>query len=156
MKKLPVRAEPLSRVLTVGEASKRSGVAISALHFYEEKGLITSVRTAGNQRRYARDVLRRIAFIRAAQRVGIPLARVGEALSSLPHARTPTCADWNRLSTVWKRELDARIAELQRLRDALDGCIGCGCLSTELCVLYNKDDRAASFGPGARILQEGG
>lgn len=155
MKKLPVRAEPLPSVLTVGEASRRSGVAVSALHFYEAKGLIASVRTSGNQRRYARDVLRRLAFIRAAQRVGIPLARVGEALASLPRSRAPTRADWSRFSSVWRRELDARIAELQRLRDALDGCVGCGCLSTRWCALYNENDRAAAFGPGALLLRGG-
>lgn len=154
--KVLTKTEALPRVLTVGEVAKRSGVAVSALHFYEEKGLIVSDRTTGNQRRYARDVLRRIAFIRAAQQVGIPLARVGEALASLPRSRTPTRTDWNRLSQVWKSDLDARIAELQRLRDALDGCIGCGCLSTELCALYNKNDRAASFGPGALMLRDSG
>jgi MerR family redox-sensitive transcriptional activator SoxR len=138
--------------LTVGEVAARSGVAVSALHFYEAKGLIRSLRTAGNQRRYPRDVLRRIAVIKVAQRTGIPLARIREALSALPDGRAPTVADWRRLSRRWRAELDARIARLVHLRDELDGCIGCGCLSLKQCPLRNPGDRMARLGPGANTL----
>ncbi|MEU5218002.1 redox-sensitive transcriptional activator SoxR [Streptomyces sp. NPDC020807] len=126
--------------LTVGQLSARSGAAVSALHFYEAKGLIRSRRTSGNQRRYSRDALRRVAFVRAAQRVGIPLATVREALARLPEERTPTKEDWARLSAAWRTELDERIRQLGRLRDHLTDCIGCGCLSLENCVLSNPDD----------------
>ncbi|TWT20947.1 redox-sensitive transcriptional activator SoxR [Luteimonas wenzhouensis] len=142
----------MARELTVGEVAARSGVAVSALHFYEAKGLIRSVRTAGNQRRFPRDVLRRIAVIKVAQRTGIPLAQIREALSSLPEGRTPTVADWRRLSRRWRAELDARIARLVHLRDELDGCIGCGCLSLKQCPLRNPGDRMARLGPGANTL----
>lgn len=138
--------------LTPGEAAKRSGVAVSALHFYEREGLITSERTAGNQRRYHRDVLRRVAFVRVSQRLGISLAHIRQALDSLPHDKTPTRADWSTLSRRWRADLDARIDQLQRLRDDLDGCIGCGCLSLTSCTLYNADDRLAATGPGPRRL----
>ncbi|WP_202842942.1 redox-sensitive transcriptional activator SoxR [Luteimonas saliphila] len=141
-----------AREMTIGEVAARSGVAVSTLHFYEAKGLIHSTRTAGNQRRYARDVLRRIAVIRVAQRTGLPLASIREALSSLPDARTPTAADWARLSRRWRTELDARIARLTHLRDDLDGCIGCGCLSLKQCPLRNPEDRMARLGPGANTL----
>ncbi|WP_127360679.1 redox-sensitive transcriptional activator SoxR [Actinacidiphila soli] len=140
------------RLLTVGMLSARSGAAVSALHFYEAKGLITSTRTTGNQRRYTRDTLRRIAFIRAAQRVGMPLATIREALDSLPDGRTPTPQDWARLSEDWRAQLDARITELTQLRDNLDDCIGCGCLSLQRCKLSNPDDRLGAQGPGARRL----
>lgn len=126
--------------LTVGQLSARSGAAVSALHFYEAKGLISSRRTSGNQRRYTRDALRRVAFIRAAQRVGIPLATIRDALAELPEERTPNRDDWARLSAAWRSELDDRIARLTRLRDHLTDCIGCGCLSLENCVLSNPDD----------------
>ncbi len=138
--------------LTVGQLATRSGVTVSALHFYERAGLITSSRTAGNQRRYARDVLRRVAFIRASQRVGIPLARIRSALDQLPHERTPTRDDWARLSGNWRGELDARIAQLQALRDQLTECIGCGCLSLATCHLTNPRDVLGREGPGARRL----
>jgi len=141
-----------SSELTPGQLAERSGVAVSALHFYEAKGLIRSVRTAGNQRRFPRDVLRRIAVIKVAQRTGIPLAQIREALSSLPEGRTPTVADWRRLSRRWRAELDARIARLVHLRDELDGCIGCGCLSLKQCPLRNPGDRMARLGPGANTL----
>lgn len=144
--------EAMARELTVGEVAARSGVAVSALHFYEAKGLIRSVRTAGNQRRFPRDVLRRIAVIKVAQRTGIPLAQIREALSSLPEGRTPTVADWRRLSRRWRAELDTRIARLVHLRDELDGCIGCGCLSLKQCPLRNPGDRMARLGPGANTL----
>lgn len=138
--------------LAVGEAAARSGVAVSALHFYEKKGLIHSLRTVGNQRRYRRDVLRRIAVIKVAQRAGIPLAEIRGALDALPDGRTPTAADWNRLSRRWRDDLDARIARLTGLRDRLDGCIGCGCLSLKACPLRNPGDELGADGPGPRLL----
>ncbi|KAA1373717.1 redox-sensitive transcriptional activator SoxR [Aeromicrobium fastidiosum] len=138
--------------LTPAAVSSRTGVAVSALHFYEREGLIESHRTAGNQRRYHRDVLRRIAFIRVSQGLGISLAQIRTALGTLPDDRVPTKADWARLSRGWRADLDARIDRLQRLRDDLDGCIGCGCLSLRSCSLYNADDMLAVDGPGARRL----
>jgi MerR family redox-sensitive transcriptional activator SoxR len=134
--------------LGVGELAERSGVAVSALHFYEAKGLIHSVRSTGNQRRYARSVLRRLAVIKVAQRVGLPLATIAEALNALPSGRTPTVADWRRLSAAWKLELEERIRTLVQLRDQLDGCIGCGCLSLKACPLRNADDAMARQGAG--------
>jgi MerR family redox-sensitive transcriptional activator SoxR len=141
---------PGHQELTVGQLAERSGVSVSALHFYESKGLIASRRTAGNQRRYNRDVLRRVAFIRLSQRVGIPLNDIGEALSRLPEGRTPTRADWAQLSAGWRTELDERILQLQRLRDDLTDCIGCGCLSLQRCRLSNPGDVLGDEGPGAR------
>lgn len=138
--------------LSVGEVAERSGVAISALHFYEKEGLISSRRTAGNQRRFRREVLRRLAFIRIAQRVGIPLAEVRDALDSLPNGRLPTRADWEELSTRWRAELDERIHRLQQLRDEFTGCIGCGCLSIDRCVMTNPYDQLGQQGPGPRRL----
>jgi MerR family redox-sensitive transcriptional activator SoxR len=138
--------------LTVGEVAERSGVAVSALHFYEAQGLVSSRRTAGNQRRYPREVLRRVAFIRASQGVGIPLRRIKAALDQLPGGRTPTRGDWERLSEAWRDDLDDQIARLQRLRDNLSGCIGCGCLSLDLCKLVNPDDILGRQGPGPRNL----
>ncbi|MFF4188363.1 redox-sensitive transcriptional activator SoxR [Streptomyces sp. NPDC001691] len=140
--------------LTVGQLSARSGAAVSALHFYESKGLITSRRTSGNQRRYSRDTLRRVAFVRAAQRVGIPLATIRDALAELPEERTPTKEDWARLSENWRAELDRRIAQLGRLRDHLSDCIGCGCLSLDNCVLSNPDDVFGNSLTGSRLLAE--
>lgn len=136
--------------LGVGELARRSGVTVSALRFYEDKGLIHSRRTAGNQRRYPRDALRRVAVIRAAQRVGIPLAMVGEALATLPDGRTPTKRDWARLSARWRDELDERIRQLTLLRDTLEGCIGCGCVSLTRCRLANPADALGADGDGAR------
>lgn len=138
--------------LGVGELAGRAGVAVSALHYYESRGLIRSQRSAGNQRRYERAELRRVAFIRAAQQLGIGLAEIGEALAALPEQRTPTKADWARLSARWRERLDARIAALQALRDKLDGCIGCGCLSLRACALYNPADACAHKGSGAQRL----
>jgi MerR family redox-sensitive transcriptional activator SoxR len=138
--------------LTIGQLSARSGVAISALRFYEDQGLISSRRTAGNQRRYPRAMLRRVAFIRASQRVGIPLGRIKDALDRLPANRTPTPADWARLSAQWRADLDDRIGQLQRLRDRLVGCIGCGCLSLASCRLVNPGDALGADGPGPRNL----
>lgn len=140
--------------LTVGQLSARSGAAVSALHFYEAKGLISSRRTRGNQRRYTRDALRRVAFIRAAQRVGIPLATIRDALAELPEERTPNRDDWARLSAAWRSELDDRIARLARLRDHLTDCIGCGCLSLENCVLSNPDDVSGRQISGSRLMPE--
>jgi MerR family redox-sensitive transcriptional activator SoxR len=140
--------------LTVGQLSARSGAAVSALHFYEAKGLISSRRTTGNQRRYQRDTLRRVAFIRAAQRVGIPLATIRDALSELPEGRTPTREDWAHLSEAWRSELDQRITQLGRLRDHLTDCIGCGCLSLENCVLSNPDDVFGERLTGSRLMKE--
>lgn len=140
------------RELTVGQLAARAGVAVSALHFYEAQGLIRSRRTAGNQRRYARETLRRIAFIRVAQRVGLPLATIREALASLPSGRTPTAADWARLSAAWRTELDERIARLTQLRDDFTDCIGCGCLSMRGCHLVNPRDVLGREGPGGRRL----
>jgi MerR family redox-sensitive transcriptional activator SoxR len=141
------------QLLTVGQVSARSGLAVSALHFYERQGLISSSRTSGNQRRYARDVLRRVAFIRMSQRVGIPLSEIAAALESLPDGRTPTRADWSRLSKGWRTEVEARIEQLTLLRDRLDGCIGCGCLSLRTCALANPGDQAATLhGPGPVTL----
>ncbi|RZQ60026.1 redox-sensitive transcriptional activator SoxR [Amycolatopsis suaedae] len=145
--------------LSIGQVSERSGVPHTALRFYEDRGLISSERSAGNQRRYSRSVLRRIAFIRAGQRVGLSLEQIRDALATLPSDHAPTKADWTRLSRNWQDELDARIDALQRLRDRLTGCVGCGCLSLRVCGLYNTDDRAAAFGSGARGLKpsmEGG
>ncbi|HET9444483.1 MAG TPA: redox-sensitive transcriptional activator SoxR [Acidimicrobiales bacterium] len=138
--------------LSVGQLAERSGVAVSALHFYEAKGLIRSRRSAGNQRRYERDALRRVAFIRVAQRLGFSLRAIREALATLPEERTPTHRDWARLSASWQAELDARIAQMTRLRDELAGCIGCGCLSLERCRLANPSDVLGAEGAGPRRL----
>ncbi|MBV4454758.1 MULTISPECIES: redox-sensitive transcriptional activator SoxR [Pseudomonas] len=143
----------ITKELTVGQLAARSGVAVTALHFYEAKGLIKSNRNAGNQRRYPRDVLRRVVVIKIAQRLGIPLATIGEALRALPDARTPTAQDWKRLSALWREDLDERINKLMLLRDKLNGCIGCGCLSMEACPLRNQDDRLGERGPGAQLLE---
>jgi MerR family transcriptional regulator, redox-sensitive transcriptional activator SoxR len=145
-------SQPSPVELTVGQVAERSGVAISALHFYEAQGLIASRRTAGNQRRYPREVLRRVAFIRVSQGVGIPLRRIKAALDQLPDGRTPTRGDWERLSQAWRDDLDDQIGTLQRLRDNLSGCIGCGCLSLGLCKLMNPGDILGRQGPGPRNL----
>ncbi|WP_281270764.1 redox-sensitive transcriptional activator SoxR [Neopusillimonas maritima] len=138
----------LSQNLSVGEVAIRSSVAVSTLHFYESKGLIKSRRNSGNQRRYSRDVLRRVAVIKVAQRLGIPLAAIKDAFSTLPEGRTPTAKDWRLLSSKWKEDLDERIASLIQLRDNLSDCIGCGCLSLERCTLYNPEDKLAEQGSG--------
>lgn len=138
--------------LSVGEVAKRSGVAVSAIHFYESKGLIRSWRNAGNQRRYQRDVLRRVALIKVAQRMGIPLASVREALQVLPDERAPTATDWRRLSAQWRQELNERIQRLTQMRDQLTRCIGCGCLSLRDCPLRNPWDELAAEGSGPRLL----
>ncbi|GGX77155.1 transcriptional regulator [Litchfieldella qijiaojingensis] len=142
----------LHKELSVGEVAKRSGLAVSAIHFYEAKGLIKSRRNAGNQRRYTRDVLRRVAIIKVAQRTGIPLASIRDALQTLPDERTPNSDDWRQLSAQWKADLDDRIARLTKLRDQLSGCIGCGCLSLDDCPLRNPWDELSEEGPGPRLL----
>ncbi len=139
-------------LLTIGDVAERTGVAQSALRFYESEGLISASRSGGGQRRYARSMLRRVAFVRVAQRVGLTLEEVRSALASLPESRTPTKADWARLSAAWRPMLDEQIAVLERLRDDLSSCIGCGCLSLRACRLYNPDDVAASLGEGPRYL----
>lgn len=138
--------------LTVSEVAERSGYAPSALRFYERRGLITALRTAGNQRRYERDVLRRLAFIAAARHVGLSLDEIRDALDTLPKGRTPTRRDWTAISAGWRGRLDEEIAALERLRDGLDSCIGCGCLSLDRCAMSNPGDAAAAHGPGAAFL----
>lgn len=149
-----ISKEQVRKPLTVGEVAARSGVAVTALHFYETKGLIKSQRNAGNQRRYGREVLRRVALIKVAQRLGIPLAQIGDALQMLPDDRAPTAADWKILSERWRKELDERIEQLLLLRDRLDGCIGCGCLSMEACPLRNHGDVLGEQGPGPHFPQD--
>ena len=142
----------MEQFLTVGEIAARSGVAVSTIHFYESKGLIASSRSAGNQRRFSRAELRRVAVIKVAQRAGIPLGDIARALSSLPTDRPISGKDWARLSREWKRDLDGRIARLTALRDQLGDCIGCGCLSLDSCPLRNPRDVLAEKGPGAQLL----
>lgn len=145
------------QTLSIGALGARTGVAASALRFYESEGLIQATRSEGGQRRYPRDTVRRVSFIRIAQQVGLSLADIKEALASLPEGRTPNQKDWERLSASWRPRLDARIAMLERLRDRLHGCIGCGCLSLKVCQLANPGDEAARLGPGPRwILEEPG
>ena len=139
-------------LLPIGEVAARSGFSTSALRFYEQQGLLEASRTSGGQRRYPRSVLRRLAFVRAASNVGLSLDEVRSALATLPAGRTPSKADWRRLSASWQARLDEQIAALEDLRDGLSSCIGCGCLSLRRCALYNPDDRAAAHGPGPRFL----
>jgi MerR family redox-sensitive transcriptional activator SoxR len=146
------RVEP---ELTIGALSERTGVATSALRFYEAEGLIHASRSEGGQRRFSRDMLRRVSFIRIAQQVGLTLDEIRTALHALPDRRTPTEKDWQRLSASWRPRLDAQIAMLERLRDRLDGCIGCGCLSLRFCRMLNPDDQAAERGPGPRYILDG-
>jgi MerR family redox-sensitive transcriptional activator SoxR len=141
-------------LLTIGDVSARSGVAGSALRFYETRGLIASQRTTGNQRRYERSVLRRLAFIQAGRTAGVSLEQLRTALATLPVSRPPARRDWERLSRRWRDDLDTRIASLQALRDRLTTCIGCGCLSIDACELLNPNDRAATAGPGAHYLHQ--
>jgi MerR family redox-sensitive transcriptional activator SoxR len=138
--------------LSIGETAKRSGVAASALRFYETQNLIGSHRGPGNQRRFHRSMLRRISIIKVAQSLGLSLEEISTALETLPDKRTPTRSDWEKLSLKWRDQLDARIANLQKLREQLSGCIGCGCLSLKRCALYNQGDRAAAKGAGPRYL----
>ncbi len=142
----------IDRPLSAGQVAARSGVAVSTIHFYEAKGLIRGWRSNGNQRRYSRDILRRVAIIKVAQRLGLPLAMIKQAIDSLPGGRTPTARDWKRLSGAWREELDRRIALLQKLRGQLDGCIGCGCLSLKTCQLRNPGDAMSEQGAGPQLL----
>jgi MerR family redox-sensitive transcriptional activator SoxR len=146
----------MSRELTVGQVAERSGLAVSALHFYEKKGLIRSHRTSGNQRRYDRDVLRRLAIVRMAQELGIPLSEVADALAHIPLGQVPGAEDWRRMSERWYEKLDRRVTLLTRMRDELNGCIGCGCLSTISCPLMNAGDKLAEEGSGPRRLMRAG
>ncbi|MGI9000310.1 MAG: redox-sensitive transcriptional activator SoxR [Pseudonocardia sp.] len=139
-------------LLTIGELARRSGFSPSALRYYEREGLLRASRTSGGQRRYERSVLRRLAFIRAARTIGVGLEEVRHILDTLPEARTPTRADWSRLSRSWRGRLDEQIQALVALRDGLDSCIGCGCLSLQRCRLSNPEDQVAEHGPGARLL----
>lgn len=143
--------QQLKTVLSVGEVAKRTGVSVATLHFYEQKGLIHSQRNAGNQRRYSRDVLRRVAIIKVAQRTGIPLEQIGKALSVLPPGQNADQHHWQQMSQQWKAELDSRIAQLTDLRDQLSMCIGCGCLSMVHCPLRNPEDKLAAQGAGAHF-----
>lgn len=147
------RPAPSEQLLSVGEVSARTGIAVSALHFYESRGLIASTRSGGNQRRYARAVLRRLAVIRVAQRMGLPLAVIADAMQKLPDGCAPTVADWRKLSASWRDDLDERIRTLTQLRDQLDGCIGCGCLSLKACPLRNPQDTLAGEGPGPHFAE---
>jgi MerR family redox-sensitive transcriptional activator SoxR len=142
----------MSPLLTIGELARRTGVSVSAIRFYEAKGLLSPIRTGGNQRRFLRSDLRRLSFALVAQRLGVSLSEIEEELSGLPQGRAPTLEDWQAVSERIRDRLDERIALLQRTRDRLDGCIGCGCLSLDRCALYNPDDRAALAGPGPRFL----
>ena len=146
-------SEAPARELSVGEVARRSGVAVSAVHFYEAEGLIQSWRNAGNQRRYPRGVLRRIAVIKVAQKAGVPLREIAQALADLPRSGPPSAADWARMSQRWKDDLQTRIDRLSSLRDQLGDCIGCGCLSLTVCPLRNPDDQLGKSGPGARLLR---
>ncbi len=139
--------------MTIGHLAERSGVATSAIRFYESRGLIHSHRTTGNQRRYPQTELRRVAFIRTAQRVGLSLDEIGQALATLPDRRAPTKSDWHRLSKAWRPRLDEQIRRIELLRERLDGCIGCGCLSLRSCALTNPGDEAAAHGTGAVYLE---
>lgn len=139
---------------SVGKVAKRCGIKVSTLHFYEEKGLIRSWRNSGNQRRYKSDVLRRIAVIKAAQKMGITLESIKQALANLPENRTPSVDDWQQLSTDWRNDLNARIAYMEKLRDSLTSCIGCGCLSMKNCPIYNENDKLAAQGSGAILLEK--
>ena len=144
----------LPQQLSIGELADRADISVPTARYYESLGLISSERTSSNQRRYQRGTLRRVAFIAAAQRIGLTLAEIAETLALLPDGRDPTRADWTRMSRPWRAKLDARITELERLRDQLDSCIGCGCLSLRRCHLYNRGDEAAQDGSGARWLRE--
>ena len=152
---MPSPTLPPPQDLSVGELARRSGVPVSTVHFYQAKDLIHGWRSAGNQRRFPRGALRRIAFIRVAQRAGVSLAEIHAALAALPADRAPSREDWRRLSTLWRAELDERIRRLTQLRERFDDCIGCGCLSLDVCPLRNTHDRLADEGPGPRLLEPG-
>lgn len=141
-----------SEPLTIGELARRTGLSVSAIRFYETKGLVASIRSAGGQRRFLRSDIRRLSFVLIAQQLGFSIQEIKEALSTLPANRAPTQKDWERISRGFRGELDQRISRMTRLRDYLDGCIGCGCLSLKKCALYNPGDRMKKFGPGPRIV----
>lgn len=143
---------PESATLTIGDLARRTGLSVSAIRFYEEKGLIQPHRSRGNQRRFLRSDIRRLSFALIAQRLGFTLERIATEMAQLPQGRAPTQVDWTRISGGFKAALDARIATLERMRDTLDGCIGCGCLSLDRCALYNPADRLAAEGPGPRLV----
>lgn len=138
--------------LPIGDLARRTGLSVSAIRFYESRGLLQSLRNAGNQRRFLRSDIRRLSFIQIAQQFGFSIEEIASLLKQLPLERTPTKKDWSKISKVFRTDLDQRIATLERLREKLDGCIGCGCLSLENCALYNPDDRASTSGPGARFV----
>lgn len=139
-------------MLTIGELARRTGLSVSAIRFYEARGLVSAIRTSGNQRRFLRSDIRRLSFALIAQRLGLSLADIGAALATLPHGRAPTQQDWAEMSKRMRSRLDQQIAMLERMRERLDGCIGCGCLSLDRCALYNPEDRAAELGAGPRFL----
>jgi MerR family redox-sensitive transcriptional activator SoxR len=139
-------------LLTIGELARRTGLSVSAIRFWEEKGLVEALRTRGGQRRFLRSDIRRLSFALIAQQLGFSLEAIGRELAVLPQGRTPTAADWAKISRGFRRQLDERIAAMERMRDRLDNCIGCGCLSLRKCALYNRDDRLAAEGPGPRYL----
>ncbi len=142
-----------SDLLTIGDLARRTGLSVPTIRFYEEKGLVEPLRTGGNQRRFLRADIRRVSFILIAQKLGLSLAEIGEAMAALPHERTPTARDWERISRAVKGRIDAEIARLNKVRADLDGCIGCGCLSLKRCALYNADDRWGASGAGPRVLR---
>ena len=140
-------------LLTIGDLARRTGLSVSAIRFYEEKGLVAALRTSGNQRRFLRGDIRRLSFILIAQKLGLTLAEIEEALSGLPQGRTPNAADWKRISRAVRKRIDAQIAALEKVREDLDGCIGCGCLSLKKCALYNPNDNWGEKGSGPRVLR---
>ena len=140
-------------LLTIGELARRTGLSVSAIRFYEDKGLVEPMRTGGNQRRFLRSDIRRLSFILIAQNLGLSLAEIEEAMKVLPHGRTPNAADWKRISGAIRQRIDAQIARLEKVREDLDGCIGCGCLSLKKCALYNADDKWGESGKGPRVLR---
>ena len=143
---------PETKALTIGDLAARTGLSVSAIRFYEEKGLVEPFRSAGGQRRFLRSDIRRLSFVLIAQQLGLSIGEIERQLTNLPHGRTPTQADWTRISKAMRGVIDARIAELERTRDRLDGCIGCGCLSLKKCALYNPEDRAGLKGPGPQLV----
>ena len=155
MKNVSSRSPRPEPEITIGALAKRAGVAVSAIRFYEEKGLINATRTAAGHRRYRREEIRKLSFVRIAQELGFPLTRIAEEMARLPTGKAPTRRDWERISKGFADEIDDRISRLSRLRDTLDGCIGCGCLSLKACALYNPGDRARARGPGARHIIDG-
>ena len=146
------RAISRNDLIPIGEVARRTGLSVSAIRFYEGKGLIEPIRTGGNQRRFLRSDIRRVSFILIAQQLGLALGEIEALMASLPHGRTPTAKDWRAISQSIRAHLDERIAQLERTRDRLDGCIGCGCLSLEHCAIYNPDDKLAAKGPGPRQI----